>query len=342
MQETTPIPKKMKCLVCYAPRDYRLEERDVPLPGPGEILLKVSACGICSSDGKCYCGAPMFWGDKNRVAYCQPPIIPGHEFIGNVVALGEGAESYGLKVGDQAISEQIVPCWKCRYCEWGKYWMCNPHDIYGFHQKCPGGMAEYMIFPKGAKNYKVPKELSFREAVFIEPLSCSIHAVQRADIELGDVVVVSGCGPLGLGIVCAAKLKSPRILIAVDMFDWKLDIAKKCGADIVLNPSKIDVVAEIKRLTEGYGCDRYIEASGHPSSVTQGLLAIRKMGTFVEFSVFGHETTVDWTIIGDTKELDIHGSHLGPHCYPIAIDMLMKKQVPIKDIVTHFFATGEV
>eukprot|EP01121_Diplochlamys_sp_Union-15-3_P015610 TRINITY_DN5201_c0_g1_i2.p1 TRINITY_DN5201_c0_g1~~TRINITY_DN5201_c0_g1_i2.p1 ORF type:complete len:170 (+),score=26.38 TRINITY_DN5201_c0_g1_i2:130-639(+) len=137
-------------------------------------------------------------------------------------------------------------------------------------------------------------------------------------------------------MVCAARLKNPKILIAVDFFDWKLDIAKKCGADLVLNPSKVDVVAEVMKLTDGYGCDRYIECAGHPSSVTQGLLCIRKLGTFVEFSVFGHDTTVDWTIIGDQKELDIHGAHLSPHCYPIAIDMLDKKQVPVKDIITHY------
>ena len=97
------------------------------------------------------------------------------------------------------------------------------------------------------------------------------------------------------------------------------------------------MVDEVRKLTEGYGCDVYIEATGHPESVPQGLHMIRRLGTFVEFSVFGEPVTVDWTIIGDTKELNIHGSHLGPYCYPLAMDMLVKGQVPADDIVTHAF-----
>ena len=94
------------------------------------------------------------------------------------------------------------------------------------------------------------------------------------------------------------------------------------GADLGLNPSKIDVVEEVRELTDGYGCDVYIEATGHPTAVEQGLHMIRKLGTFVEFSVMREPVTVDWTIIGDTKELNIHGAHLGPYCYPVAIRML--------------------
>jgi threonine dehydrogenase-like Zn-dependent dehydrogenase len=135
--------------------------------------------------------------------------------------------------------------------------------------------------------------------------------------------------------VAAARLKSPGLLIALDLKPERLALAQQCGADLVLNPQEVDVVAEVRRLTEGYGCDRYIEATGHPSSVVQGLHMIRRLGTFVEFSVFGEPTTVDWTIIGDTKELDIHGSHLGPYCYPLAMDMLVKGQVPADAIVTH-------
>jgi threonine dehydrogenase-like Zn-dependent dehydrogenase len=150
-------------------------------------------------------------------------------------------------------------------------------------------------------------------------------------------VVISGCGPLGLGMVAAARLKNPGLLIALDMVPSRLEVARKCGADLALNPSQVDVVDEVFKLTSGYGCDVYIEATGHPQSVTQGLRMIRRKGTFVEFSVFGEPVTVDWTIIGDTKELNIHGSHLGPYCYPLAMDMIVKRQVPVDDIVTHVF-----
>jgi erythritol/L-threitol dehydrogenase len=336
------LPATMKAVVCHGPRDYRLEERPVPRPGPGEVLVRVRLAGICASDLKCYQGAPLFWGDAAREGYCQPPVIPGHEFIGEVVALGEGAgERHGLALGDMAISEQIVPCWECRYCRRGQYWMCQVHDIYGFRRRTFGAMAAYMLFPTGALNYRVPREVPPEHAVFIEPLACAIHAVQRGQIELGDVVVIAGAGPLGLGMIAAARLKNPGLLIALDLDDRRLEVARACGADMGINPRSEDAVARVRSLTEGYGCDVYIEATGHPSAVEQGLHMIRKLGTFVEFSVMREPVTVDWTIIGDTKELTIHGAHLGPRCYPVAIDMLRKGLLPMQHIVTHQMPLAE-
>jgi threonine dehydrogenase-like Zn-dependent dehydrogenase len=330
------LPNTMQAVVCYRPRDYRLEERPVPRPGPGEVLLRVQLAAICASDLKCYLGAPLFWGDGQREGYCQAPVIPGHEFVGEVVALGEGAEhKYGLALGDTAVSEQIVPCWECRFCQRGQYWMCPNGDVYGFRQRAFGAMAEYVLLPRNALNYKVPKLIPVKHAVFIEPLSCAIHAVQRGNIEFGDVVVIAGVGPLGLGMVAAARLKNPGLLIALDLNDDRLATAKACGADLVLNPGQVDAVEEVRRLTGGYGCDVYIEATGHPAAVLQGLEMVRSLGTFVEFSLLKEPVTVDWTIIGDKKELNIHGSHLGPYCYPLAIDMLAKGQLPMEQIVTH-------
>jgi threonine dehydrogenase-like Zn-dependent dehydrogenase len=150
-------------------------------------------------------------------------------------------------------------------------------------------------------------------------------------------VVIAGCGPLGLGMVAAARLKNPGLLIALDLKPNRLEVARKSGADLTLNPQEVDVVAEVKKLTGGYGCDIYIEATGDPSGVVQGLHMTRRLGTMVEFSVFSQPVQVDWTIIGDTKELNIHGAHLGPYCYPLAIEMLLKGQVPAEDIVTHAF-----
>jgi threonine dehydrogenase-like Zn-dependent dehydrogenase len=130
--------------------------------------------------------------------------------------------------------------------------MCDgKHDVYGFRQRTPGAMAEYMRFPADAINYKVPKTIDPRHAVYIEPLACSIHAVQRGNIELGDTVVVSGCGPLGLGMVAAARLKNPGCLIAIDLHPGRLEVARKCGADLVLNPQEVDVISEVKKVSGG-------------------------------------------------------------------------------------------
>lgn len=337
-----PLPKTMQAVICHGPRDYRLEERAVPQPGPGEVVIKVGSVGICASDLKCYQGAPLFWGDEHRKGYCQAPVTPGHEFVGDVVALGEGAaERYGLAIGDRAVSEQIVPCWKCRYCLSGHYWMCRVHDIYGFRRRTFGAMAEYMLFPAGALNYKVPKTIPLEHAAFIEPLACSIHAVERGEIKFQDVVVIAGAGPLGLGMVAAARMRGPRVLISVDLSDARLETAKLCGADLGINPSKVDAIDEVLKLTDGYGCDVYIEATGHPHAVTSGLRMVRALGTFVEFSVMREPVTVDWTIIGDTKELNVHGSHLGPRCYPVAIKMLEDGRLPMERIVTHTLPLGE-
>jgi threonine dehydrogenase-like Zn-dependent dehydrogenase len=332
----TILPSTMSAVICRGPQDYRLEERPVPQPGPGEVLLQVEAVGICASDLKCYLGAPLFWGNDGKSGYCQPPVIPGHEFVGKVAALGEGAgRKYGLALGDIAVSEQIVPCWNCRFCNRGEYWMCPHGNVYGFRQATFGAMADYVLLPAGALNYKVPASIPLAHAAFIEPLGCSIHAVQRGNIQLGDVVVIAGAGPLGLGMVAAARLRGPRLLIVIDYNEQRLEIAKRCGADLGLNPAKVDVIDEVLNLTDGDGCDVYIEATGHPSAVKQGLEMIRRLGTFVEFSVMREPVTVDWTIIGDLKELTIHGSHLSPYCYPIAIDMLGKGLLPMDEIITH-------
>lgn len=325
--------RSMRAIVCHGPEDYRLEERPVPEVGRGEALLRVEAVGICASDAKCFAGAPMFWGDERRPAYCQAPVVPGHEFVGQVVAVGEG--DIGLQVGDRVVSEQIVPCGACRYCQRGQYWMCQRNDIYGFRQRAQGAMAEYVLLPQGARNYVLPPELSPAAGALVEPLGCSIHAVDRAEIHLGDVVVVAGCGPLGLGMVAAARLRGPGLLVAVDARAGRLEAARACGADLTLDLSRHDVVAEVLARTEGYGCDVYIEASGAPAAVEQGLRMVRKLGTFVEFSVMREPVSVDWTIIGDSKELDVRGSHLSPYCYPVAIEMLRRGQFPVDPVVSH-------
>ena len=131
-----PLPKTMAAVVAHGPKDYRLEELPVPRPGPGEVVIKVKSAGICASDIKCYTGAALFWGENGSGGYCQAPITPGHEFAGEVVALGEGAaEKHRLAIGDMAVSEQIVPCGGCRYCKRGSYWMCEVNNIYGFRKE---------------------------------------------------------------------------------------------------------------------------------------------------------------------------------------------------------------
>jgi L-iditol 2-dehydrogenase len=198
-------------------------------------------------------------------------------------------------------------------------------------------MAQFMRIPPTARVHRIPVEMSLEDAAIIEPLSCAIHAVNRGDIQLDDVVVIAGAGPIGLMMVQVARLKTPRKLVVVDMVAERLELARRYGADVVIDPQRDDALAVVRQLTEGYGCDVYIEATGSPSGAVQGLELIRKLGRFVEFSVFGHDTTADWSIIGDRKELDVRGAHLGPYCYPVAIDLLSRGLVTSKGIVTHAY-----
>lgn len=335
----------MLAVVCHAPRDYRLERVKRPAAGANEVVIKIAACGICASDCKCHSGAARFWGDpsRNKPAYVKPPVIPGHEFWGHVVEIGAGAEAFhGVSLGDRVIAEQIVPCTRCRYCKTGFRWMCEVHDVYGFQrQVADGGMADYMRLSARAVIHKIPGHISFEDASMTEPLSCAIHAVNRADIQLDDVVVIAGAGTLGLLMVQVARLKTPKKLIVIDMIDQRLELARGFGADVVINPGQEDAEAIVRSLTDSYGCDVYIESTGAPAGVTQGLNMIRKLGRFVEFSVFGRDTTVDWSIIGEEKELDLRGAHLSGDCYPVAIDLLARGLVKSAGIVTHTFALSE-
>ena len=280
----------------------------------------------------------MFWGSDDGVqpSWVQPPFIPGHEFLGRVVFAGENVKGYAE--GDRICVDQIAPCGECRFCKSGQYWMCQPHQMYGFFKDFCGGMAEYVrIRTKHAVIHRVPESLTLEQAICIEPSGCSKHCVDRANIQAEDYVVISGCGTLGLGMITYARTRNPKCLIALDMQDNCLEKAKAFGADIVWNPSKVNVVDEIMKLTDGYGCDTYIEATGHPSSVTQGMQMVRKLGRFVEFSVFGAPTTLDWSIIGDRKELDVLGSHLSPYCFPYVIEGINNGTLKTDGVVSSLF-----
>lgn len=332
----------MKAVVCHGPMDYQLEDIAIPKAGPGEVLVRVEAVGICASDLKCYHGAAKFWGDASRPAWAETEVVPGHEFVGEIVELDEVAEKrWGVKKGDRVVAEQIVPCGECRYCLRGQYWMCAPHGMFGFKRATPGGMASYMVFPKEALVHKISKSVKPHHAAYAEPLSCALHAVERAKIKFADVVVVAGCGPIGLGMIAGAAAKFPGTLIALDLDDRKLEVAKKCGATHTINIGKQDPVQIIRDMTEGYGADIYLEGTGHPAAVLQGLKILRKLGTFVCYSVFKEDVTVDWSIISDDKELDVLGAHLGPHCWPAAIKMIESARLPLDEICTHQFPLAD-
>jgi threonine dehydrogenase-like Zn-dependent dehydrogenase len=189
--------------------------------------------------------------------------------------------------------------------------------------------------------HQVSRALPPAHAAFAEPLSCALHAVERARISFDDVVVVAGCGPIGLGMIAGAVANFPAKVVALDMSPAKLELARACGADVTINIAEEDPGPIVRELTEGYGADVYLEGTGHPSAVLQGLQLLRKLGTFVEYSVFKEDVTVDWSIISDDKELDVLGAHLGPHCWPAAIRMIESGRLPMDRICTHQLPLAE-
>jgi erythritol/L-threitol dehydrogenase len=235
----------MKAVRNHGPRDYRLEQVPIPSAGPGEVVIRVDASGICGSDGKCFTGGAMFWGDPPWV---KAPVTPGHEFFGTVTELGEGAaELYGLELGDKAIAEQILPCGACRYCQRGQYWMCEVHNIYGFQgEVADGAWADYMKFHAGSRVFKVPSDMPLGAGVLIEPLACAIHAVERANIQLGDTVVLAGVGTLGLLMLQVIALKNPGTIIVQDTKPERLELARSLGAHVTIDVRHEDPAEVVK------------------------------------------------------------------------------------------------
>lgn len=329
------MSKMMKAIVSYSPHDYRYEDYPKPEAGPGEIVLKVKGCGICAGDVKAFHGGIRIWGTSSENRYIEAPCIGGHEFYGEVAELGEGVKDYDI--GDILVSEQIVPCNECEFCKKGIYWMCTRSAVFGFKQYANGGFAEYIKLGKNCINHKVPKGFTPEQSVLIEPIACGMHAVERAMILHSDVVVIAGLGAIGTSMVNIASLYLPRMIIGIDVRDNRLEMGKKYGADIVLNPMKCHVSEEIKKLTDGLGCDVYIEASGSQRSVTQGINSLKNCGRYVQMGVFAEEVKSDWNIIGDGKELTILGSHLSGLTYDSVIKGIKSGKIKTDGLISHKF-----
>lgn len=322
------MSEKMMAVVVHAGDEFAYETVDRPVAGPGEIILKIEAAGICAADRKIY--------SKDHPWQLPDPYFPGHEYVGRVMEMGKGAaERTGLTLGDRAIAEILVPCRQCWFCHRGLYIHCDNPGV------CVGSWAEYMRVPAGAIAHIVPETLLAEEGAIIEPLACSIHAVNLARIQLGDTVVVSGLGAIGMGILQVARLKTPQMLIGLDVDDGLLRVAAHLGADAVFNPMQDDVPAQLRALTEGRGPDTYIEASGSVASLRTGLEVLRKAGRLVVFGVYSQEARLDFNLVSEFKELEIVGGHLSPNTYPLAIRYLAEGLVDWGTMVTHTYPLAQ-
>jgi len=326
----------MKALVAYAPYDYRYEDFPYPVPGPGDIIIKIKGCGICAGDIKELNGLPDTWGTGNDDMIIEPPEIPGHEFVGEIVE--KSGDVTDFQLGDMVVAEQIIPCGECFDCKSGEYWMCGKMQLFGLKNIAHGGFAEYAKIPKAALKHKVPGSFTVEQGVLIEPYACGMHAAERAHVRHTDVVVVAGLGMIGCAITNIIRLSLPRLIIGIDGNSERLKFAKSFGAEVVLNPDECDVPAEIYNLTHGLGCDVYIDASGHPASAMQGLSSLRNHGRFVQIGQYPGDVTANWNLIGDGKELTVVGSHLSAFCYPPVIKGIENGLLRTEGLISHTFA----
>ena len=334
------LPKTMKALVAYGLGDYRLEP-DYPVPecGPDDILIRTEACGICAGDLKCMHGAAMFWGDEVQPRYVEPPFIPGHEFLGHIAAMGENVKGFSL--GERITADQIVPCGECRFCKTGRYWMCQPHAIFGFQKGNNGGMAEYVRYPKTAVISRVPEEMPLEQALLIEPYGCSKHAVDRAQIGSEDVVVISGAGTLGLGMTTYARMRNPSLLIALDLADNRLEKAKELGASRVINAAETDTIEEIGRLTGGEGVELVFETAGSSATAKQIPYLVQAGGKAVMVGNVHGSTPMDLFEMNN-KEADILSVFRYHHTFPAAVASVAAGNIPLKEAASDFYTFDQV
>lgn len=330
----------MKAIITHAPHNLQVEEFPQPVCNPGEVIIKIKGCGICAGDIKSYHGGIRIWGTSEADRYIEPPCIPGHEFYGEIVEIADDVN--GFLLGDHILAEQILPCGECHFCKQGKHWLCTRSAVFGFKQYANGGFAEYARIPKNAIMHKLPSTFTQEESILVEPISCGMHALEQAKIKHNDIVVIAGLGAIGISMCNIANMAMPKLVIGIEVRENRIQLAKEYGADYVFNPISDDIKEKILELTDGLGCDVYIEASGNVNSAKTGLDVLKNGGRYVQLGVLSDLVTADWNIIGDGKELQIIGSHLSGKVYPAVIRGIEKGIIKTKGLISHKYKLDDV
>jgi len=292
----------MKAAVWHGRRDIRLE--DVPLPAapqPGWVQIKVHWCGICGSDLHEYVAGPVFIPveEAHPLTGLKGQCILGHEFSGEIVALGDGVT--GFEAGERVAADACQHCGECWYCRQGLYNICENLAFTGLMNN--GAFAEYVNVPANLL-YKLPLGFPTEAGALIEPLAVGMHAVKKAGSLVGETAVVVGAGTIGLCTMMCAKAAGAARVIAIEMSSARKQKALEVGADIVLDPNECDVVAKIKALTGGYGAPVSFECIGHKSTAQLALDVIRKAGRTVMVGIFEEPSNFNFfDIVATEKQL---------------------------------------
>ncbi len=309
----------MKAALLKGPYDIEIIDIDKPVPGPNEVLIHVIRCGICGSDLHAY---------KGKHPDFVIPVIPGHEFSGIIEEVGENVKNF--KKGDRVAVEPLKTCGKCYFCKRGEYNHCTDLKVIGAQTN--GAFTEYIAVEEKWV-YHIPDIMSFEEGAMVEPTAVAVHAARRPE-KLGGTVLVLGAGTIGLLIMQIAKALGADTVLITDIIDWKLDFAKKLGADYALNPKKDDIESIINDITNGLGVDTSFEAVGSSVTFSQALKNTRKGGNIVVVGVFEKPQT-EFNIMNIVNnELNVYGSLVYRWDYGKAIKLIEKRKINVKDMVS--------
>ncbi|NMB16666.1 MAG: galactitol-1-phosphate 5-dehydrogenase [Firmicutes bacterium] len=284
----------MWALVYHGPNDLRYEQITKPVPGAGEVLVAVKAVGVCGSDVHGYQGIT-----GRRI----PPMVMGHEFAGQVAEVGPNVED--VEIGMKVAVQPLVFCGKCGECRRGNTNLCVEGRLLGV-LTTNGAMAEYVVVP-AKQLFPLPEGLGFAEGALVEPAAVALRAINKlGDRPMPDRVAIVGAGPIGLLLLQYVKLRGAKEVLVTDLENYRLELAKELGADMVLNPKETDVILRAQDWTHGEGVPLAIEAVGATPTVQQAMAMVGVRGTvlwvgnsakFIEMNM-QQTVTREYTILG--------------------------------------------
>ncbi len=319
--------EKMRVAMYYSNNDVRMEEMPIPEIDDNELLVKVKACGICGSD-------VMEWYRLKKA-----PRVLGHEIAGDIIKVGKNVKEF--KVGDRVFVSHHVPCNTCSFCENDQHTLCKTLHSTNFY---PGGFAECLRVPeinvdRGA--FVLPKEMSYEEGAFIEPLACVVRGMRIVEMKSNQSVLVIGSGVAGLLNIKLAKAMGASKIFATDIDDFRLKTAKKMGADIVIN-AKENVAEEIKKHNDGKFADIVILCAGVPSAVKQAIESVQAGGTILFFAPTEPGVDIPFPLFDLwNKQVKMVSTYAGaPRDLEEAIEIIRTKKMVVTDMITHRFPLG--
>jgi len=319
----------MKVSRYYGRNDIRIEEMPVPEIGPGEVLVRIKASGICGSD-------VMHWYRAGR-----GPLVLGHEIAGEVVAAGEAVRTF--KAGDRVAAAHHVPCNTCHYCLNGHHTVCETLRSTNFY---PGGFSEYVRLPEinvDRGMFLLPDEVSFEEATFIEPLACVYRGQRIAGTKTGLSVLVIGSGISGLLHIQLARALGAALVIASDISGYRLEAAKKFGADEAVNASE-DLPAKFREINKGRAADIVILTAGTEKAIEQAFRSTDRGGTVLFFAPAQKGVTVPLPVndLFWRNEITLTSSYAANYSeHSIAMELIRQKRVNVLEMITHRMPLSE-